>query len=571
MGIENTKCCCKSKETNEMKMGTEKGEIIEIDSAVSPRLNKDFSMKDLKSYITFKNNSSQKEDISNGNNINENKDEYQRKPSILLNSKKNNLQKENKDSDLPPLPKKRYGYKNSNIKRVSFEFDSMKNNIGKNKNNNSNSYNNSISNINSNTFYYNKIQSIYKGYYFRNKIYPKLKKELEENLMNQLKEIYEKYLTNNLKTQEEKLGIIHDENSYKSLLKIENKSEKNLYTKLLKLKYNNKNAFYVGEISINNTLNGYGILTLENGEKLKGKFENNKFESGILIDEEGNYFEGNFNINNKIEGNGKKISLNNSIYIGDFINGLKEGKGNEETKEHIYEGNFKNDKKNGYGKLYYKELKDHYEGNFLDNQITGIGKYFWSNGEIYEGKLINGKMNGKGIYIWPDGGKYEGDYIDNTKEGFGIFKWPNGKIYEGPFVNGKPNGDGILITKKKKFKVKFVNGVINKDVKEFSDLDKKKYKDDDSLSSISFVSGYNKEKVVEENKENLLSKKNHKNKKRESFFKKKNTHKKFSINSIVDNGNENNDSFIKNNNVKNENKVKKKRIVTEKDIDNFDK
>ena len=86
---------------------------------------------------------------------------------------------------------------------------------------------------------------------------------------------------------------------------------------------------------------------------------------------------------------------------------------------------------------------------------------------------------------------------------------------------------------------------------------KKKYKDDDSLSSISFVSGYNKEKVVEENKENLLSKKNHKNKKRESFFKKKNTHKKFSINSIVDNGNENNDSFIKNNNVKNENKVKK--------------
>ena len=100
---------------------------------------------------------------------------------------------------------------------------------------------------------------------------------------------------------------------------------------------------------------------------------------------------------------------------------------------------------------------------------------------------------------------------------------------------------------------------------------KKKYKDDDSLSSISFVSGYNKEKVVEENKENLLSKKNHKNKKRESFFKKKNTHKKFSINSIVDNGNENNDSFIKNNNVKNENKVKKKRIVTEKDIDNFDK
>ena len=564
MGIENTKCCCKSNETNEMKMGTEKGEKIEIDSAMSPRLNKDFSMKDLKSYITFKNNSSQKEDISNGN-MNENKDEYQRKPSILLHSKKNNLQKEkeNKDSEYPPLPKKKYGYKNANVKRVSFEFDSIKNTIGKNKNN---SNNNSNSNNINNTFYYIKIQSVFRGYYFRNKIYPKLKKEVEENLMNQLKEIYEKYLTNNLKSQEEKLGIIHDENSYKSLLLIEDKSSKNLFTKLLKLKYNNKNGFYVGEISINNKLNGNGILTLENGMKLKGKFEDNKFISGNLIDEDGNYFEGKFNTNNKIEGNGKKISLNNSIYIGDFMNGLKEGKGNEETKEHIYEGNFKNDKKNGYGNLYYKELKDHYEGNFLDNQITGIGKYFWSNGEIYEGNLINGKMNGKGIYIWPDGGKYEGDYIDNTKEGFGIFKWPNGKIFEGPFVNGKPHGDGILITKKKKFKVKFVDGVINKDVKEFSDYDKKNVKDDDSLSSISFVSGFNKEKIVEENKENLLSKKNHKNKKKESFFKNKSNNKKFSDNSIIDNGNGNNGSFIKD-----DSKIKKKRIITEKDVDNFEK
>ena len=41
--------------------------------------------------------------------------------------------------------------------------------------------------------------------------------------------------------------------------------------------------------------------------------------------------------------------LNGFFYIGDFVFGIREGKGKEETKDHIYEGHFSNDKKNGKG------------------------------------------------------------------------------------------------------------------------------------------------------------------------------------------------------------------------------
>ena len=619
MGQGPVKCCCNSKETNEINIGTAKGEIFKIDEIFSPKFKDDQNIKDLKSYISMKNNSISKDDFSNGN-INDNNDEYKKQPSILINSKKYNFQKEIRDNNIKIFEKKKSA-KNLNVKRVKFGID-IHDNID-NLNNKKNSVLKTNLNLKekkketNNSIYYCKIQSIYKGYYYRKKIFPQIKIELEKNLMSQLKELYEKYLTINLKTQEENLGITHNENSYKTLLSIKPETKTNpnlLFTKLYILKYNNQNAFYIGEITIENIISGIGILTLENGIKYNGIFENNIFKSGKLIEEDGTYYEGNFNNNNKIEGKGKKITLNNSIYIGDFINGIKEGKGNEETNEHKYEGDFKNNKKNGFGKLYYKEMNDYYEGEFNDNQITGTGKYKWSNGEIYEGTLLNGKMNGKGIYNWPDGGRYEGDYINNSKEGFGIFKWANGKIFEGPFNNGKPNGEGILISKNKKFKVKFCNGIIDKNVFEVGDLDNKNLKDDESISSISFVSGYNSCNV-EENQENFLWKKNKgKNKKKESGFKKNydkennGINKKYNGKEINDSINnqfsnnksknkkekndksKNNNNKIENfknnsnksNNNKNEsdkndiNKIengksqkKKKRIITEKDLENF--
>ena len=575
MGQENIKCCCKSKEIDELNIGTIKKEIIENEEELfHPKIKEDINLKDLKTYIHSKNISITKDDVSI-NNISDIKDDNLKRPSILLHSKKYNIQKEISGESYNN--QKRKSKKNLS-KRVSFGVNSSRNLVSlKNKSDDKN-----------HLLYYNKIQSVYRGYIYRKKIFPKLKIELNNHLMKLLKELYEKYLTNKLKSQEENLGIRHDKNTYKTLLNLELEKKSNrkmiiLFTKLYILKYNNKNAFYIGQITIKNILSGNGILTLENGEKYSGIFENNKLKSGKFIDEDGIYYEGNFNLTNKLEGNGKKITLNNeSIYIGNFNNGLKEGNGSEETNKIIYEGHFKTDKKNGFGKLYYKEINEHYEGQFSNDNITGIGKYFWSNGEIYEGTLVNGKMNGKGIYTWPDGGRYEGNYINNIKEGNGIFIWANGKIFEGPFKNGKPNGEGILINGEKKFKVKFVNGILNKHVKEYKGIDGR-YSNDEQSVSASFISKFNNEKILFD--KDMVSRKKNKGRNKKDLLTnlKENINYSFGKNIVLDNSNNinnsnNNFSKSNNNNSYNDNdkeyvkttvKRKKKKIFTEKDLINL--
>ena len=218
MGQESVKCCCNSKETNEMNIDRAKGDLIEIDEGFSPKFKDDQSIKDLKSYITMKNNSIAKDDISNGN-INDNNGEYIKQPSILLNSKKYNLQKEIRDNRLKKFQKQKSA-KNLNVKRVKFGINNS-NQVNSDLKTNLNKKN--IKTKSNNSIYYNKIQSIYKSYYYRKNIFPKIKIELEKNLMSQLKELYEKYLTANLKSQEENLGISHNENSYKTLLQIKPK------------------------------------------------------------------------------------------------------------------------------------------------------------------------------------------------------------------------------------------------------------------------------------------------------------------------------------------------------------
>jgi antitoxin component YwqK of YwqJK toxin-antitoxin module len=74
------------------------------------------------------------------------------------------------------------------------------------------------------------------------------------------------------------------------------------------------------------------------------------------------------------EGNGKEYDFDgNLIYEGEYLNGVKNGKG----KEYL----------NG-------EIK--YEGEYLNGVRNGKGKEFKYNRLIFEGEYLNGKRNGKG-------------------------------------------------------------------------------------------------------------------------------------------------------------------------------
>ena len=105
-------------------------------------------------------------------------------------------------------------------------------------------------------------------------------------------------------------------------------------------------------------------------EKIKysGKFENDIFSGnkGVLCDEKGNIYEGDF-VNGKFEGYGHYKMSNGDNYIGQFKNGYFEGKGQLTDKK----GNV-------------------FNGNFVRGQKDGFGLIVKSNGETIEGKYKNG-------------------------------------------------------------------------------------------------------------------------------------------------------------------------------------
>ena len=209
---------------------------------------------------------------------------------------------------------------------------------------------------------------------------------------------------------------------------------------------NNIKSFYEGEtFSKNNKIkNGFGILLQNNGIKQVGKWYNNKFEGwNYYIDINGTLYIGFF-INGKLNGKGEKYSLNNEIYMGDFINNLPDGKGKEFNNIYVYEGQFKKGKKEGKGKITYKNNGDWYEGQFLNNTFNGGGHYFWKKNKYeYYGNYINGIIEGKGIFKYGDKAIYKGEFKNGLKEGKGEWLTKSNKIV-GNFKNDLPDGIGYL-------------------------------------------------------------------------------------------------------------------------------
>jgi hypothetical protein len=108
-------------------------------------------------------------------------------------------------------------------------------------------------------------------------------------------------------------------------------------------------------------------------------------------------------------------------YVGDWVNGVREGHGSLLFKDGIrsYVGEWANDKKNG----------------------TGTSTYF--NGQVYTGSWIHGRQNGHGVLVHPDGAVYEGHFNGSNKCGKGIMKWLDGRVYTGSWHNNKRNGEGV--------------------------------------------------------------------------------------------------------------------------------
>ena len=111
--------------------------------------------------------------------------------------------------------------------------------------------------------------------------------------------------------------------------------------------------------------------------------ENKKYYESIMnqfanLENELNQLKQNFKINDI--NNQKELELENGRYVGQVVNGLREGKGIE----------------------YYND-GDRYEGDFRNDKREGKGIYYFNNGDREMGDYYNGKRKGKFVMLTRNG------------------------------------------------------------------------------------------------------------------------------------------------------------------------
>ena len=113
---------------------------------------------------------------------------------------------------------------------------------------------------------------------------------------------------------------------------------------------------------------------------------------GIQVGSSGYIYEGYWR-DGKLHGRGRTIYPDTPSYVGEFIEGKKNGQG----IEYYYNGNKK------------------YEGEWKKSSYRGQGTYYTEDGDKYTGQWIYDEGNGEINYM--DGTKYTGewDYIDDCR------------------------------------------------------------------------------------------------------------------------------------------------------------
>ena len=133
---------------------------------------------------------------------------------------------------------------------------------------------------------------------------------------------------------------------------------------------------------------------------------------------------------NLISGLGTEYSEEDIIYEGEFKENKRNGIGKEYCYDSVYLGQFENGIKKGFGineGLNRNFIIDKYIGEWNDDDINGKGMFIYENGDIYIGDLVKGLPNGFGKMFWTSGDYFIGNYID-------------GENIEGKFFYSEENG-----------------------------------------------------------------------------------------------------------------------------------
>jgi antitoxin component YwqK of YwqJK toxin-antitoxin module len=130
---------------------------------------------------------------------------------------------------------------------------------------------------------------------------------------------------------------------------------------------------------------GYGLDDCYGGYR-EGQFVNNEFISGTVVFPNGNRFEGRFDNNGKLQGEGIAYYKSGDVYEGKFVNGILNGKGKHtDTNGSFWEGNYENGYLIGKAIVYDAKEKITWKGNFTKEGFTGVVKRYHDNGVIESG------------------------------------------------------------------------------------------------------------------------------------------------------------------------------------------
>jgi hypothetical protein len=112
-----------------------------------------------------------------------------------------------------------------------------------------------------------------------------------------------------------------------------------------------------------------------------------------------------------------------------------------------YRGYWKNQKKDFWGKYYFKHRTKslYYVGQFSNDKFNGIGTVTYSDGSTYQGFWVNNRRHGYGKYFSKEKSVYRGYWKNGLKHGFTyIINYDQSKFI-GNFRGGKKFGEGLWI------------------------------------------------------------------------------------------------------------------------------
>lgn len=238
--------------------------------------------------------------------------------------------------------------------------------------------------------------------------------------------------------------------SYLKAITLGNQEAKTRLDALLKKSQNTKTVkdYKVGESTydgelLNGKYHGFGTMKWTDGKKYVGEFKNGlRNGKGTFYFANGCTYTGEY-VNDKPNGYGTETFTNGDRYEGNYANGFRNGKGCYYYANGCsHKGEYVNDKKCGFGTETFTN-GNRYEGNYENNLRNGKGTFYFANGCTYTGEFVDDKRHGFGTETFTNGDKYEGLYANDLRNGKGTFYFANGWSHTGEYKDNKANGFGI--------------------------------------------------------------------------------------------------------------------------------